>query len=444
MKKRTVMVRIVFLMFVVLVIAFTFTNYMACIIMEKEVSAAKGVSIAEVEAQIGGTVATLTAISMASGLTALVVLACFVYFLVTKPLKITATEIHRVARYDLREGNMGAVRALTKRTDEVGSIARNIVLMQENLKEIVTQISSSAEAVSEDAAQLATKTMQVKQTSDEITKTMDEVSKGAISQAEETANGAKEINKLGDMIIQNLADTKNLHDNAEQMGIAKTEGLTAIHDLLKKTEDSRESIGILVEAMEQNSAQVQKIDTTSQKINEIASQTNLLSLNAAIEAARAGEAGKGFAVVAEEIGSLAEETNKLTTEIAGIIEELLQKTSQATSHMHSMEHIFEQQEVSVGETKEKFMLIGERLEEVQGSVNTLYESSNQMKESKGMIVSMIEGLSAVSEENAACSEEAMASVDAECSIITDITGMSQNLSAVAEILKEQAHKFKYE
>ena len=227
------------------------------------------------------------------------------------------------------------------------------------------------------------------------------------------------------------------------MDKVKNDGLTAIRDLIEKTAKSRESISIVREAMAQNNEQAQKIEMTSQKINSIADQTNLLSLNAAIEAARAGDAGKGFAVVAEEIRSLAEETNTLTNEIGGIIQELLIKTSDATKNMEDMEKIFEQQEQSVGDTREKFIQIEQRLDNVKASVDTLYAASNDMMSSKKTIVGMIEGLSSVSEENAAGSQEVMAAVETQGSVISDIAGMSQNLSAVAELLKQQAQRFSY-
>ncbi len=338
---------------------------------------------------------------------------------------------------------MAAVRAKTTRTDEVGSICRNIVLMQDNLKNIVEQIDQSASTVSESAEILTDRTMQVKHSSDEITNTMNELSRGSMSQAEETSVGAGEVAKLDELIVRNIDDTKNLRENAEEMDKVKNDGLTAIRDLIEKTAKSRESISIVREAMAQNNEQAQKIEMTSQKINSIADQTNLLSLNAAIEAARAGDAGKGFAVVAEEIRSLAEETNTLTNEIGGIIQELLIKTSDATKNMEDMEKIFEQQEQSVGDTREKFIQIEQRLDNVKASVDTLYAASNDMMSSKKTIVGMIEGLSSVSEENAAGSQEVMAAVETQGSVISDIAGMSQNLSAVAELLKQQAQRFSY-
>lgn len=440
-KKVSIIVTITVFMFIILTIAFSINNIISCKMMEKEVVRVAGITMAEARTQIMGTVRTATIVSLAVGVIALVLLALLMEFLLVIPLKKTVAEIHRIARYDLTEGDMANVRAMTTRKDEIGSISRNIVLMYENLRSIVKQIEQSSTTLSNNAGTLADQTMQLKRSSDEISTTMNDLSNAAMSQAGDTTTSANEIAKLDTLIVHNLTDTENLRGNAVEMDRVKNNGLTAIKDLIEKTARSRESIAIVREAMQQNNEQAQKIEATSQKINDIADQTNLLSLNAAIEAARAGEAGRGFAVVAEEIRGLAEETNNLTNEIGTIIQELLEKTADATQNMESMEKIFEEQERSVGDTKENFIQIEQCLESVQSSVDMLYESGNNMTGSKEIIVEMIEGISAASQENAAGSEEVLAAVETQDSVITDITGMTQNLSAVAEELMEQAHKF---
>lgn len=440
-KKVSIIVTITVFMFIILTIAFSINNIISCKMMEKEVVRVAGITMAEARTQIMGTVRTATIVSLAVGVIALVLLALLMEFLLVIPLKKTVAEIHRIARYDLTEGDMANVRAMTTRKDELGSISRNIVLMYENLRSIVKQIEQSSTTLSNNAGTLADQTMQLKRSSDEISTTMNDLSNAAMSQAGDTTTSANEIAKLDTLIVHNLTDTENLRGNAVEMDRVKNNGLAAIKDLIEKTARSRESIAIVREAMQQNNEQAQKIEATSQKINDIADQTNLLSLNAAIEAARAGEAGRGFAVVAEEIRGLAEETNNLTNEIGTIIQELLEKTADATQNMESMEKIFEEQERSVGDTKENFIQIEQCLESVQSSVDMLYESGNNMTGSKEIIVEMIEGISAASQENAAGSEEVLAAVETQDSVITDITGMTQNLSAVAEELMEQAHKF---
>lgn len=442
-RKISIIVTISVLMFIVLAIAFSINNVVACKMMEKEVVKVSGITMAEARAEIMGTVKAATIVSLTVGIIALIILAVSMEFLLVRPLKRTVAEIHRIARYDLTEGDMADIRVMHTRKDEIGSISRNIILMYDNLRDIVKQIDQTAGALSANAGTLAEHTTQIKHSSDEINKTMNDLSSAAMSQAGEATTSANEVAKLDELIIQNICDTENLRSNAKEMDRVKNNGLTAIKDLMEKTAKSRESIAAVRNAMQQNNEQAQKIEATSQKINDIADQTNLLSLNAAIEAARAGDAGRGFAVVAEEIRGLAEETNSLTNEIGIIIQELLEKTADATRNMETMQQIFQEQENSVGDTKENFVQIEQCLESVQSSVDTLYESSTNMTGSKQIIVEMIDGISAVSEENAAGSEEVLAAVETQDSVITNITGMAQNLSALAAELAEQAHKFTY-
>ena len=390
-KKVSIIVTITVFMFIILTVAFSVNNVISCKMMEEEVVRVAGITMEEARTQIMGTVKTVTIVSLTVGIIALILLALLMNFLVVRPLKKTVAEIDRIARYDLTEGDMANVRSMTARKDEIGSISRNIVLMFDNLRSIVRQIEQSSTTVSDNAAALADQTRQLKRSSDEISTTMNDLSNAAMSQAGDTTTSANEVAVLDGLIVRNIGDTENLRSNADEMDQVKNNGLAAIKDLIEKTARSRESIAVVREAMQQNNEQAQKIEATSQKINDIADQTNLLSLNAAIEAARAGDAGRGFAVVAEEIRGLAEETNSLTNEIGSIIQGLLEKTADATQNMESMEKIFEEQERSVGETKKNFIQIEQCLESVQASVHTLYESSSSMTGSKVIIVDMIEG-----------------------------------------------------
>ncbi len=442
-RKVSIIVTISIMMFLVLTTAFTINNVITCKVVEGEIVRIAGITVSEAKTEIVELIKTITAVSMTLGIVTLIILGIAMEFLVVRPLKRSATEIDRIARYDLTEGDMAGIRAMTARKDEIGSISRNLVLLYENLHNIVEQIAQSAGTLSSNSGTLSEQIMQIKHSADEISTTMNDLSNAAMSQAGEATTSANEAAKLDKLIIRNIDDTENLRANANEMDRVKNNGLMAIKDLIDKTMKSRDSILAAKEAMQQNNEQAQKIELTSQKINDIADQTNLLSLNAAIEAARAGEAGRGFAVVAEEIRSLAEETNSLTSEIAIIIQELLEKTSDATQNMESMEKIFEQQEHSVGETRENFIQIEQCLESVQTSIHKLYESSNDMADSKKIIVDMIEGISAVSQQNAAGSQEVLASMETQDSVIADIAGMAQNLAALAEELSQQANQFEY-
>ena len=165
-RKVSIIVTISALMFIVLAIAFSINNVVACKMMEREVVKTSGISMAEARAEVVGTVRTATAVSLTVGVIALVILAVFMEFLIVRPLKRTVLEIHRIARYDLTEGDMAGIRMMRTRTDEIGSISRNIILMYDNLRDIVRQIDQTAGALAENAGTLADHTAQIKHSSD--------------------------------------------------------------------------------------------------------------------------------------------------------------------------------------------------------------------------------------------------------------------------------------
>ena len=116
-------------------------------------------------------------------------------------------------------------------------------------------------------------------------------------------------------------------NNTTREGVAKVRlTIDAIQNQVVKSKEDAEQIRSLVD-------RAQKIGTIVQTIDEIASQTNLLALNAAIEAARAGEAGKGFAVVADEVRALASRTSKSTQEITSMVSQVQTEANQANESM---------------------------------------------------------------------------------------------------------------
>lgn len=140
-KKVSVIVTITVFMFIILIFAFSINNVIACKMMEKEVVRVAGITMAEARSEITGTIAMTTIVSLTVGIIALVFLALLMEFLVVMPLKRAVAEIHRIARYDLTEGDMAGVRAMRTRKDEIGSISRNIILMYDNLRGIVRSSS---------------------------------------------------------------------------------------------------------------------------------------------------------------------------------------------------------------------------------------------------------------------------------------------------------------
>ena len=167
-----------------------------------------------------------------------------------------------------------------------------------------------------------------------------------------------------------------------------------------------------------------------------------MALNAAIEAARAGEAGRAFSVVANEIRKLAEDSNRFTNEIKTIIDELKSKSQLAVTTMNNVKETIKEQSISVKETELKFGGISNATDLVRDTVTKLNTSTELMTKNKDNIIELVQSLSAISEENAAGTEEVSASMEEQATTIEEISSSGENLSKIAEELRSGILIFK--
>ncbi|MCR5823702.1 MAG: methyl-accepting chemotaxis protein, partial [Lachnospiraceae bacterium] len=423
---------------------FSFVDFVAVMLMKRHVAKAGQITQVEASARLGNAKVMVVVLSVFAIAVSITLVCIYIKKSIIDPIKACDVEISNIAGYDLAtDENYKNVEKLLGRDDEIGSMARCLTAMHENLIGMAKKIAMSSNALQGSSEQLAEKTVSVNESSAEINKAMEKVSKVATEQANETSRGSDIVEAMSDRINTTIDDTAALHETSVMIKDVKDEGIKVINELISKTAETNKAVVLVKNALSQNNDQVRKIEEASKAINDIASQTNLLSLNASIEAARAGEAGRGFSVVAGEIGSLAEETNRLTSEISSIIEELLVTTQDAVNNMVSMEASFQAQEQSVSFTKDKFTEIETSIGDINENVDRLSTSSKQMEGSRDSLKNMIGELSAKAQDNAAAAEEVMAAVESNSDSIDNITGVSQELAALAAELNNEAQKFKF-
>lgn len=310
---------------------------------------------------------------------------------ITKPIATMTDTIKDIAAFNFTKSDKLSM--LQHRSDETGEMARQIFNMEENLQQIVTSIKEMSVQMSQNAVNLVKVTETINQASEDNSATSEELA----ASMEETSATATTV----DSNIGSILSNTEVIDKESQNGVAMANEINSramnmnrnAVDSSNKTMDIYNDVKVKTKQAIEQSKAVDKVNVLAAAIQEIADQTSLLSLNASIEAARAGEAGKRFAVVAGEIGQLASQSTSTVTSIMKIVNEV----NAAVQNMEiCMSETLEFLETEVIADYKNFIDVSEQYkldaENVDISMNKIYEMANALKKSSEEIVSSVSGI----------------------------------------------------
>ena len=387
----------------------------------------------ESEALAGITTVTVVAV----GIIAIVVLiAIIISFIMGRRLMRPLVKVSTIIE-DVANGNIEADFSVVKESnDEIGLIIEKMKELTQSLGSIVGKIRNSSDTMSSNSYELNDTSSQTLAANNEISKAVEDVAEGSTGMA-------ASISKINENLLEMSNETKDINasvDEIKNQTVAVQDSSKIMNDKIKSMQDSShkmdEGISAISKRIETVNTTVDKVSNIVSVIEEISSETNLLSLNASIEAARAGDAGKGFAVVAQEIRVLSDNTNTELENIKQIISSLVEECRYCVQASGTIVEDNAKQKEEIKAVLDEFGSLDEQIQKTAEKADEIEELVTAMIELNDDITKSSNSLTDVSAANAAATEEMNANIEELNAMMHGVSEMAEHMNNESDGLKE--------
>ncbi|PUU88340.1 MAG: methyl-accepting chemotaxis sensory transducer [Halanaerobium sp.] len=354
-----------------------------------------------------------------------VVLALISRILIS-PIKAIDAELSKIEDLNLDDENR------LKTADDFENLFEKLRQIKSKLREDILFLKGGTDDMhnfTEDFVELAE---DMEDVSDSISTVVDEVAQGAQAQAQETEESAYIVNQNVEEIEKLAAAGQESRDNLENAVKNIRTSTQAVVDVNQRISGVRSAFASVNQLGQQLSEKIETIMEIVDTVEDIAGQTNLLSLNASIEAARSSDNGRGFTVVAEEVRELAEESQQAVEIIRKNLGEFTEHVETLSSSISEQFSNLEASNQALEEVAESSNSATNDIESATDQVVDIVSSLNEETKKIREVIENFNNLAAIAQENSASSEEMSASVNSYSEKIKEMTGYIEQMEDLTE------------
>ena len=353
-----------------------------------------------------------------------------------KPIEELTEGLGRIAKGDLRVVDLDE-----SREDEIGILAHSANTMKNRLREVMSNVSRSAETVAASSEQLTASTQETLESITHVAQNTTSLAEGAVEQSSMIDSLSANADEMSDKMNQLSKQTSSVY-KLSQHGQESTEnGQKQVDDAVNRIQGIAEQVSTaagLVEALGKRSDEIGSIVDT---ISGISEQTNLLALNAAIEAARAGEAGRGFAVVAEEVRKLAEQSGESAKNIADLIRLIQKDTADAVAAIRQGNENVDEGASVVASSGEAFRTVAENFMELGRNISLASDAVDVVSKAKDNMIESLKRVEAITRKSADDTQTISAAAEEQAAAMHQMSDASNTLATLAQELQNEVQKF---